>query len=139
MAFSSCGERGLLYSCSALAPHWVASLCRAQALRCRAFSSWSRGLSSCSSQALEHRLTSCGPRHFFSEACGIFQDQGSNPCLLQWQVDSLPLSHQGAPRVLLSCGWSHCFKKFPSLMDGDGGGKAPGGSMHSILCLPFGG
>ena len=107
MAFSSCGERGLLYSCSALAPHWVASLCRAQALRCRGFSSWSRGLSSCSSQALEHRLTSCGPRHFFSEACGIFQDQGSNPCLLQWQVDSLPLSHQGSPTTVFlgkSCG-----------------------------------
>ena len=28
-----------------------------------------------------------------SMACGIFPDQGSNPCLLHWQVDSLPLSH----------------------------------------------
>ena len=26
-------------------------------------------------------------------ACGIFLDQGSNPCLLHWQADSLPLSH----------------------------------------------
>ena len=26
---------------------------------------------------------------------GIFPDQGSNPCLLNWQVDSLPLSHLG--------------------------------------------
>ena len=25
------------------------------------------------------------------EACGIFLDQESNPCPLQWQVDSLPL------------------------------------------------
>ena len=24
-----------------------------------------------------------------SEECGIFLDQGLNPCLLQWQVDSL--------------------------------------------------
>ena len=24
-------------------------------------------------------------------------DQGSNPHLLQWQVDSFPLSHQGSP------------------------------------------
>ena len=32
-----------------------------------------------------------------SEACGIFPDQGSNPCLLHEQVDSLPLSHQGSP------------------------------------------
>ena len=32
-----------------------------------------------------------------SAACGIFLDQGLNPCLLHWQVDSLPLSHQGSP------------------------------------------
>ena len=30
-----------------------------------------------------------------STVCGIFLDQGLNPCLLHWQVDSLPLSHQG--------------------------------------------
>ena len=29
-----------------------------------------------------------------SAACEIFLDQGSNPCLLHWQVDSLPLSLQ---------------------------------------------
>ena len=28
---------------------------------------------------------------------GIFWDQGSNLCLLYWQADSLPLSHQGGP------------------------------------------
>ena len=32
-----------------------------------------------------------------SSAHGIFPDQGSNPCLLHWQADSLPLSHQGSP------------------------------------------
>ena len=32
-------------------------------------------------------------------ACGIFPDQGSNPCLLHQQPDSLPLSHQGSPGV----------------------------------------
>ena len=37
-----------------------------------------------------HRL-SC------SAACGIFQDQGSNPYLLHWQADSLPLNHQESP------------------------------------------
>ena len=31
-------------------------------------------------------------------ACRIFPDQGLNPCLLHWQVDSLPLSHEGSPR-----------------------------------------
>ena len=30
-------------------------------------------------------------------ACGIFPDQGSNPCPLHWQADSQPLCHQGSP------------------------------------------
>ena len=33
-----------------------------------------------------------------SEACGIILDQGTNPYLLPWQEDSLPLSHLGSPR-----------------------------------------
>ena len=32
-----------------------------------------------------------------SVACGIFPDQGSNPCFLHSLADSLPLSHQGSP------------------------------------------
>ena len=35
-----------------------------------------------------------------SAACGIFPDQGSNPCPLHWQADSQPLHHQGSPTVL---------------------------------------
>ena len=35
--------------------------------------------------------------HFFLPR--IFPTQGSNPCLLHWQVDSLPLTHQGSQRV----------------------------------------
>ena len=38
-----------------------------------------------------------------STACRIFPDQGSNLhllCLLHWQADSLPLSHQGSPRLV---------------------------------------
>ena len=34
-----------------------------------------------------------------SVACGIFPDQGSNPCPLHWQADSQPLHHQGSPEV----------------------------------------
>ena len=30
-------------------------------------------------------------------ACGIFPDQGSNPCPLHWQADSQPLRRQGSP------------------------------------------
>ena len=33
--------------------------------------------------------------HFLLQ--GIFLTQGSNPCLLPWQANSLPLSHQGSP------------------------------------------
>ena len=33
-----------------------------------------------------------------SPACRILLDQGLNPCLLHWQVESLPLSHQGSPK-----------------------------------------
>ena len=35
--------------------------------------------------------------HFFLQ--GIFLTQGSNLCLLYWQVDSLPLNHLGSPRL----------------------------------------
>ena len=34
-----------------------------------------------------------------STACGIFPDQGSNPCPLHWQADSQPLHHQGSPKL----------------------------------------
>ena len=34
-----------------------------------------------------------------SAACGIFPDQGSNPCPLHRQADSQPLRHQGSPCV----------------------------------------
>ena len=36
---------------------------------------------------------------FDPKACGIFPDQGLDSHLLHWQEDSLPLSHQGNPRV----------------------------------------
>ena len=32
-----------------------------------------------------------------STACGIFPDQGLNPCPLHWQADSQPPRHQGSP------------------------------------------
>ena len=35
-----------------------------------------------------------------SKACEIFLDQGSNPCLLHWQADVLPLSQQGEVQLL---------------------------------------
>ena len=59
------------------------------------------GLRSCGSQALEHRLSVVVAwGHSCSAACGIFPDQGSNPCLWHWPVDSLPLSHQGSLNII---------------------------------------
>ena len=56
-AFSSCGERGLLFVAVCGLLIVVTSLC------CRAWASVVvHGLSSCGSQALECRLSSCGTR-----------------------------------------------------------------------------
>ena len=45
-----------------------------------------------------------------SAACGIFPDQGSNPCPLHWQADSQPLRHQGSHiGTLLNKALSHKF------------------------------
>ena len=41
-----------------------------------------------------------------SATSGISPDQGSNPCLLQWQPDPSPLSHQRSPELdILSSGF----------------------------------
>ena len=42
----------------------------------------------------------------WSAACRIFPDQGSNPCFLHWQVDSLPLSHQESPVPIQFSMWT---------------------------------
>ena len=49
-----------------------------------------------------------------SAACGIFPDQGSNPCPLHWQADSQPLCHRGSPRKDAFEWWSftHAFSHF---------------------------
>ena len=51
------------------------------------------GLKSAGSIVVVHG-PSCSP------ANGIFPDQWSNLCLLHWQADSLPLSHQGSPQLI---------------------------------------
>ena len=62
-----------------------------------------------------------------SAACGIFPDQGSNPCPLHWQADSQPLRRQGSPtmrfwysslcmyKIALSC-WSLNFKCISNIL-----------------------
>ena len=51
---------------------------------------WSTGSRRAGSVVVAH-----GPS--CSAACGIFPNQGSNPCPLHWQADSEPLHHQGRP------------------------------------------
>ena len=55
---------------------------------------WSTGFRCAGSVIVAH-----GPS--CSAACGIFPDQGSNPCLLHWQADSQPLRHQGSPQICI--------------------------------------
>ena len=63
---------------------------RLQAVRASAVAA--PGLQGTGSAVVVQRL-SC------SKACRIFLDQGSNLCLLPWQADSLPLSHQESPTL----------------------------------------
>ena len=70
LAFSSCSKKGLLSTCGARASH------------CGGFSYCKHGLwGAWASAIVVHRL-SC------SVACGIFPDQGENPCPQHWQTDS---------------------------------------------------
>ena len=64
--------------------------CRARALGTWPSAAVAPRLWSTGSIAVAHGLS-------YSTACGIFLDQSLNPCLLHWQVDSLPLSPKGNP------------------------------------------
>ena len=79
----------------------VTSHCRAQALGAWASVVAAHGLSSWGSQALEHRIVVVAHKLSCSPAYGIFPTQGSNPRLLHWQADSVPLCHQGSPLMSL--------------------------------------
>ena len=79
---------GLLSGCGAQASHGAGFLL--WSVGSRASVVVASGLAHISSVVVMHGL-SC------SMACGIFPHQGSNPWLLHWQADSLPLSHQGSP------------------------------------------
>ena len=85
---------GATLHCGAWASHHGGlSHCGARAPDVQASVVVARGLQSAGSVVVAHRL-SC------SAACGIFPDQGLNPCPLYWQADSQPLHHQGSPRLV---------------------------------------
>ena len=82
--FSSCEEWELLLLCCLGFP--LPSFLLLQSMRSR----------SADSVAVAPRL-SC------SMTSGIFQNQGSNPCPLPWQMDSHQLYQQGSPTSLCIC------------------------------------
>ena len=64
--------------------------------RCAGLSlSWPLLLQSTGSRRAGSAIVAHGPS--CSVACGIFPDQGSNPCPLHWQADSEQLRHQRSP------------------------------------------
>ena len=89
-AFSSCGKGGALFiACVGLSLLWP-PLLRSTGSRCAG------------SVVVGH-----GPS--CSKACGIFPDQGSNPCPLHRQADSQTLRHQGSPGFLFYIEMANCF------------------------------
>ena len=96
--FCFCDQWGPLSSCSGRAFHCGGVSCGgAQALGAWATGVAPHGLSRCGSWILDTGSVVVARGLSCSAACGIFPDQGLNPCLLHWQVDSLPLSPQRSP------------------------------------------
>lgn len=94
MVFLQLWRAGTTFCCGAQASHCSGFLCcRAHGLQCHTQARWWKacGLQSMRSVVVVHGLS-------FSETCGIFSDQGSNPCALRWQVNSYLLYHQGCPQ-----------------------------------------
>ena len=84
-AFSSCGKRGPLFI-AVRGPLTIAAPL----------------VGSTGSRRAGSVVVAHGPS--CSVACGIFPDQGSNPCPLHRQADSQPLCHQGSTTPpILNC------------------------------------
>ena len=118
LLFSSCSKWGLLSSCRARASHcsgfllhtqhglqvlgllwlWhVGSTVPAHELHVLTVPAHGLHVLTVSAHGLHFLIVLAHGLHFF-ESHGIFPDQGLNLCLLYWQADSLPLSHQGSPQ-----------------------------------------
>ena len=81
--------------------HWAFSSCDKQGPLslevCKLLGWWLLFRGSMGSRCTD--FSSCGAQAYL--LCGMWDLPGlrSNPCLLHWQVNSLPLSHQGSPLV----------------------------------------
>ena len=93
---------GTTLHCCTQAPHCSRfSCCGAQALGSQASVVATHGFTSCRSGFQSTGSVFVLQGFSCSIACGIFPDQGLNPCPLHWQVDAYPLHHQGSPRQSL--------------------------------------
>ena len=63
-----------------------------------------------------------------SAACGIFPNQGLNPCALHWQADSQPLHHQGSP-------WHHFLKSLQYTQLSRRGHNTKQSQQNRVACL----
>ena len=98
--FSSCSWWGLPSSWGVRASHSGGfSCCRPRLQGAGSSVVSATGLQSPGSVGMMHKL-------ICSSACGILPDPVSNLCLLHWQVDSLPLSHQGSRHSRRTIGWA---------------------------------
>ena len=96
--FSNCNEQSLLFSCGAQASF---SCCSAQGLRCADFVPEAPGLSSCGSQALEHRLSSCGTRAELFHGMWDLPGSGIDPMSLALTGEFFNAEPPGKPSLLL--------------------------------------
>ena len=99
--------------CAGLSPSWPLLL-RSTGSRCAG------------SVVVAHR-PSC------SVACGIFPDQGSNPCSLHWQADSQPLRHQGSPVYLFYI--QYCVYFNPKFLNLSLPPPFPFGNHEFVFCV----
>ena len=114
--FSSCSERESLSSCGVQASHCGGLPCCGGQIQVRSL----QQLKHVGSAVVVPRLESTGSAvagHGLScsMVCGIFLDQGSNLCLLQWLVDSLPWATKEALATCFKVFYGqalHCFPKF---------------------------
>ena len=90
-AFSSCGEQGLLFTTA----HGRLIVMASRALGSQASVVAAHGLGS---SVLRLSSTGSVVTHGLSNStvCGIFPDQGSNPCPRHWQADTYPRRHQSS-------------------------------------------
>ena len=102
--------------------------------RCAGLSlSWPLPLRGTGSRRASSVIVAHGPS--CSAACGIFPDQGQNPCSLHWQADSQPLRHQGSPGTFKDILRRQC--KHRVGLNNSSRRSQPGSQLKAVTLAPF--